>query len=184
MLIDISELAPSGSFLDAEVIVPDFDIGAENPVSCAPVAFSASLRKTRRGIEVAGRFYTVAHLRCGRCLAELDHPISGRFRLFVVPGGDEREEFEAFDDDDPDAIDLYPIEGSIVDVAEMLREQIDLALPLRLRCEDVDRSCRPIPEVDGAMDDEAPQSGNDERWGELLDLRRSLEKKRQGPKGP
>ncbi|NJN64530.1 MAG: DUF177 domain-containing protein [Acidobacteria bacterium] len=149
MLFDISELPPAGAQLDVEVLVPDFDLGDEQRVTVLRASIAAFAKKTRRGIEISGRFSALTRLPCSRCLVSLDYPISSPIRLFVLPGGDAAGQFDGIADDDPDAIDLFPIEGSVVDLADVLREQIDLALPFRVRCADVDRECGPSREARG-----------------------------------
>lgn len=177
MLFDISELPPAGAQLDVEVLVPDFDLGDEQRVTVLRASIAAFAKKTRRGIEISGRFSALTRLPCSRCLVSLDYPISSPIRLFVLPGGDAAGHFDGIADDDPDAIDLFPIEGSVVDLADVLREQIDLALPFRVRCADVDRECGPIAR--GLEEDGAADVADAKAWGDLVKLRESLLKKRK-----
>ena len=55
-----------------------------------------------------------------------------------------------------------------------MREQVDLALPYQVFCEDLERACR----GKDILRENADEEPVDERWGELKRLRESLGKKR------
>jgi uncharacterized protein len=129
-------------------------------------------------LEFVARFETVAHLQCARCIAPLDRPLDGEFRLFLLPpAGEEGDDgFEKIPDDDPDAIDLYPLDGQVVDLAAVLREQVDLALPVRVLCRDECRGLCAECGVDlnvGTCRCGTPQA--DPRFGALRELKAFLE---------
>ncbi len=175
MLFDISELAPTGRHLDLIVTVPAFRWGDAQVVSCAEARLAIDLRRTRRGIECAGRFSTEVSLCCSRCLARLAYPVEGRMRLFIRPGGTFGAQFEAMEEDDPDAVDLYPIEGTEIDLGELVREQVDLALPYRVVCDDVGRRCERAA-LEAVARDEADEEARRERWAKLYEFRTRLER--------
>ncbi len=175
MLFDISDLDPAGVWLDVEVDVPDYEDGAGETIRTGRATLSAQLRKTRRGIELKGRFGARVQLPCSRCLESLEMPVEGEVRLFLRPGGSAADAFQALDDDDPDAVDLYPLEASTVDLGELVREQVDLALPYQVFCEDLERPCRGRD----IIREDAGEESVDERWGELKRLRESLGKKKR-----
>lgn len=174
MLFDISDLDPSGVWLDVEVDVPDYEDGAGETIRTGRATLSAQLRKTRRGIEMKGRFGARVQLSCSRCLEPLEMPVEGELRLFLRPGGSAGDAFQDVADDDPDAVDLYPLEASTVDLGELVREQVDLALPYQVFCEDLGGPCR----GKDILREKADEDPVDERWGELKRLRESLGKKR------
>ena len=88
---------------------------------------------------------------------------------------------EPIPDDDPDAVDLFPLDGPVVDLAEVAREQVDLALPLRVLCRD---DCRGLcPGCGADLNREACRCtsvGGDERFAGLARLKDALVKKRTG----
>jgi uncharacterized protein len=184
MLFDISDLAPDGVAVDATIEIPLFSWEGGQAVTCDPAPVAGRIRPTSRGIEFRGQFGTTAHLVCGRCLKGFDLPLSGEFRLFLVPEakGDGAEEFEKRVEDDPDAVDLYPLEGKVVDLSEVLREQVDLALPYRAVCrEDCPGLC---PGCGADLEREACRCTTpreESRWGELAKLKAVLEQRRGGP---
>ncbi|GAB4376555.1 MAG: hypothetical protein Kow0062_16990 [Acidobacteriota bacterium] len=174
MLFDISELAPTGRHLDVTVEVPDFEWGDAQVVACGAAHLVVDLRRTRRGIECTGRFETRVELSCSRCLARLAYPVAGAVRLFILPGGALGEQFEAMEEDDPDAVDLYPIPGSEIDLGELVREQVDLALPYRVVCADVGGECSREALEALAGDAEEAEAARLERWAELRRFRNRL----------
>ena len=91
MLFDLSDLDPRGVELDRVVAVPPFAYEGDD-VECGPVRLVGTLRPTRRGIEFAAEFETVAKLRCSRCLAPVELSLGERFRLFLVPPPAEAED--------------------------------------------------------------------------------------------
>jgi uncharacterized protein len=93
-------------------------------------------------------------------------------------GAGEAEEFERRAEDDPDAVDLYPLQGQVVDLAEVLREQVDLALPYRAVCrEDCPGLC---PGCGADLTKETCRcsaTSGDDRWAELARLKAALEQR-------
>ena len=176
MLFDISELPAAGRHLDLAVEVPDFPWGGAGSVHCRGARMDVDLRTTRRGIECTGRFSAEVELSCSRCLARLSYPVGGRLRLFVLPGGALGERFEEMREDDPDAVDLYPIEGTEIDLGELVREQIDLALPYRVLCEDVGARCDQAALDALAGDTIDREEARQERWAKLYEFRSRLER--------
>lgn len=181
MLFDISELDPRGVGLDCTVEVPRFKGSGGDDIACDPARLVGHLGPTQRGIELSGRFETVAHLECARCLGGFELPLSEKFRLFLrPPAEDEGEpEYEEIPEDDPDAVDLYPLEGHVVDLGSVLQEQIELALPYRYLCRE---DCRGLCGGCGADLNNEPcrcaSADQDERFSGLEQFKRLLEQKR------
>jgi uncharacterized protein len=189
MLFDISDLSPQGIWVDERVTISDLPRGEDEKVGFEPISITGSLRPVAEGVEFTGRFETVGHFVCARCLEPFDREVSGRFSLLLVapPAGEEEEEDGASAeqaDMDEDAEDVYRLdERGAVDMEQVLREQLDLALPLRALCSedcrglcagcgaDLNReACRCEPEVD-------------ERWADLEELKRQLEGGSSGSTG-
>ena len=186
MLLDLSELDPRGMGLDTTVEIPPFAWEAGEKVSCDPAHLVGGIKPTRRGIELAGHISTVVHQHCFRCLAAFDRPLETDFRLFLLPppGEDGETEYDAIPDDDPDAVDLYPLEGPAVDLGVVLREQVDLALPLRALCRE---ECRGLCSGCGADLNQEPcrcQPLREERLAALEQLKRVLEQKKGNDPSP
>lgn len=151
-------------------------------ITCDPASLTGHLKPTRRGIEMAARFATVVHQQCSRCLAPFAHPLEVQFRLFLLPPADEdgAQPYEDIPEDDPDAVDLYPLEGPVVDFAAVLREQVDLALPMRAVCRE---NCRGLCPSCGADLNATPcrcEPARDERFSQLEQLKVLLQQRSRG----
>ncbi len=174
MLFDISELDSQGVWLDHTVELPPFSWEGGVDVSCDPVLLTGQLRPSSRGVEFDGRFEAHARLCCTRCLAPLERDLAARFRLCFVPGlvdDDVAEEREVEEDE----IDLFPLEASVIDFAAVLSEQIDLALPFRVLCQENCRGLCPSCGVnlnDASCGCEPPKE--EKATGGLADLRQLL----------
>lgn len=76
---------------------------------------------------------------CDRCLETYILPVDAAFRLFLVlpPPGEAGEEVELSEED----LSTDYITANEIDLAELVREQIYLALPMKLLCRE---DCRGI----------------------------------------
>jgi DUF177 domain-containing protein len=100
-----------------------------------PIAVSMDVEKAGGDVfRVAGRLSAVLELACSRCLEAIQVPVEAAFDLRYVPqstnaGEGEREIAEE------DLTTAYYREG-LLDVGELLREQLQLALPMKPLCSD------------------------------------------------
>ncbi len=137
MLFDISELGPAGVSLDLRVDVPAFEWAGGQRVEARNVCLQARLAPTRRGIEAKGEYAALVRLHCSRCLEAFEQALEGHFRLFLRPEGEADAEERASERNAGESdVDLFPVVGQKVDLAALLREQIDLALPVKVLCDD------------------------------------------------
>lgn len=107
------------------------------------------------------------HLRCQRCLGQLDYPLQLSNTLLLVRHGENPADAVA----DPDALD-YVEESTELDVAGLIEDEIVLCLPLAPR--HAEDECRGLGE---AMQNTGP--GNDvSAFSRLKELKKILESKR------
>lgn len=179
MLINISELDPRGCAIDAQIEVPAFVWDGGQDVVVSPVAFSGSLRRRGDRVELEGRFHTDAEFICIRCLEPVTRRVEGTFRLVVLPsalGPDEGRQWRAVpNEEDRAGEDLYPLVGSVLDMTEVLREQVDLQLPLKIVCR---AECSGLCAGCGTnLNREACSCSRstDMRWDALIDWKRRRE---------
>jgi uncharacterized protein len=76
-------------------------------------------------------------LECGRCLDEIEVPVDARFELRYVPQVESEAEAEREIVEDDLTTSFYR-EG-MLDVIDMLREQFQLALPMKPLCAELCR---------------------------------------------
>lgn len=130
-------------------------------------------RNVVEDIRVVGDFSTEIEMRCARCLDPVLTPVGGSFDLLYRPlgvdaGKDERSISEAETE-----IGYYSGDG--IELDDVLREQILLALPARAVCRD---ECRGIcPRCGRNLNAEAcacAEPPPDPRWAALADLKDKL----------
>lgn len=103
---------------------------AEGMAGADPVRVSGRAEREAAGLRVTGGFETRLRLTCSRCLEVFSLPLRSRFDVTysaIVPGGDEVE-LGTRD------LTVGHLEGEAVDLAEMVHEQVLLALPMAPVC--------------------------------------------------
>lgn len=130
MLLDLTRFRGSREHVARTLPPSAFDPQDEAYRVAAPVELSMMLVKAGADrFDVAGRVKTTLELECSRCLEPFTIPVDAGFELRYLPqaanaGDGEREIAEE------DLATAYYREGSL-DIVEMLREQFQLALPMK-----------------------------------------------------
>jgi uncharacterized protein len=139
MLLDLSKLHGQREHFERTFQPSAFNPQDEEYRVATPVDLSLDIEKAGGGAyRVTGRAVTRLELPCSRCLEPFDVPVDARFELRYVPqaqsaaGGEEHEIRE------DDLTTAFYREGTL-DIVEMLREQFQLALPMKPLCA---QSCR------------------------------------------
>jgi uncharacterized protein len=138
MLLDLNKL--HGSREHVERTLEAAALGPADPDYrvAAPVELTMDVSKVGAdAFEAIGTVKTRLELDCGRCLEPFDLPVDATFELRYVPqaedaGGEEREIAE------DDLTTAYYSDG-LLDIGDLLREQFQLALPMKPLCS---QACR------------------------------------------
>ena len=106
------------------------------------------------------------NLECDRCLDEIGYPVESTYLLTV----------KISDEEQPDAEDILviPTNNQTVNVADTIYEMINLALPLRRLCEDIEKECNEetinkLKNLESGNDD-GDDDDTDPRWDKLKEL--------------
>lgn len=183
MLFDISDLGPQGVWLNERVEVSALEGGPAEGAHFEPARVTGTLRPTAEGVEFSGRFETEAHLVCSRCVKGFTRELSGTFSLLLVAPEAAHEDVDhdaggapVEVEMDEDAEDVYRLdEPGVVDLEAVVREQLDLALPLRAVCSE---ECKGLcPGCGADLNHEACrcQREIDDRWSALRELKERLD---------
>ena len=131
---------------------------------------------TRKGeqVRLRGTIKTEVELLCDRCAAPQSAPLAVEFDTSFIP-----QEVEAGKEENvellPDDLGLSAYEGDAVDLDELVREQILLALPSRHLCRE---DCKGLCQKCGANLNEnqcsCEQGETDPRWAALADLKKGV----------
>jgi uncharacterized protein len=101
-------------------------------------------------VRVQGRYTVDMEAQCDRCLARTRHPLDAGFDLFYRPASDVPSEAEVEIDGGEAEIGFY--EGGGLELEDILREQVLLALPMQRVCKE---TCKGICPVCGRNRNEA-----------------------------
>lgn len=111
------------SWFPVEEVGPGMDIVTEVVV----------YRQNQTTVVVEGRISAQRHVACDRCGELTEAPLSCEFTYRVTTDTDpslDEDEVECGEDE----VQLLHLQGTVVDVNELLREQVLLAVPLKTLC--------------------------------------------------
>jgi uncharacterized protein len=120
-------------------------------------------------MRVQGSYTVEMQAQCDRCLGRARFPLDTAFELYYRPTSFIAREEEVEIDEDEAEVGFY--EGGGIELEDILREQVLLALPMQRVCSD---SCKGICSVCGKNRNEANcdcrVDNADDRWGALRKL--------------
>jgi uncharacterized protein len=107
----------------------------------SPVELVFDLHKDQEKVRIVGTVKTALELDCSRCLEGFAVPVDTAFDLLYVPASAVPDTGEKeIEEDDLDT--AYYREG-IIDLADVVREQLYLALPMKPLCQEACRGLCP-----------------------------------------
>jgi uncharacterized protein len=120
-------------------------------------------------IRIRGQFRVEVTAECDRCLGRARFPMDKGFDLFYRPAAEIAREEEVSIDEGEAEIGFY--EGDGLELEDILREQVLLALPMQRVCRE---DCRGICPVCGKNRNEiacdCKEAAADDRWAALRNL--------------
>ena len=134
-----------------------------------PVRVAGQIRRKSGELEISGELHAKVALPCARCLKEVELPIDVKFtERFVASVSWRNEEHHELSRDD---LDLGLVDEAI-ELNDLVREEILLALPGQLLCNESCKGICPVCGVDRNSSDCSCESRQvDARWEKLKDLR-------------
>jgi uncharacterized protein len=173
MRIEVESLGAEGKPFEQTYAPTDLALEDEHATLVSDVR--AWGRASRKGeeVRVRGSLQTAVELRCDRCLGPAPMPVNVDFVAnFVRAGGPAAEAKELHDED----LEVSVYDGDSVDLDEIVREQILLALPARQLCRD---DCKGLcPACGKNLNTEScdcARHETDPRWAALADLKQGDE---------
>jgi uncharacterized protein len=172
MLIEVENLTAAATPFEHTYPSGEIDLEEEG----ASVVADASVRggATRKGeqVRLRGEIKTEVELLCDRCAAPERKPLAVEFDTSFIPQEVEAVKAENVELAKEDLI-VSAYEGDAVDLDELVREQILLALPSRHLCrEDCKGLCQKCGADLNAGDCSCERGGVDPRWAALADLKK------------
>jgi len=132
-------------------------------------------RKLVKDIRLCGELTTGLELLCARCLEPMVLEVGRKFDLLYRPQGADAGQEELSVTDAEAEIGYYQGEGLLLE--DVLREQVLLAVPLKVICRD---DCRGLCPTCGQNRNTEPcscaQQYEDPRWDALKEIREKLDR--------
>jgi len=130
--------------------------------------------KKIQDIRIAGELATRLETSCARCLEPVEQEVARKFDLLYRPQGSDARAEELSVTDAEAEIGYYQGEG--VELNDVLREQVLLALPLKMLCrEDCRGLCPQCGQNLNATQCSCSSEVEDPRWEALKDIKKILE---------
>ncbi len=172
MYLSVKEMELRKIRFDETFAPGQIDFTGEDLVQGSPlhVAGSAELLAHSEGeVRVRGQYTVEMTADCDRCLGRARFPLEARFDLFYRPASFIAREEEVGIDEGEAEIGFY--ENGGMELEDILREQVLLALPMQRVCSDV---CKGICPVCGRNRNEVACDckieNADDRWSALRNL--------------
>lgn len=154
-------------FAPGKIDFTEEDIQQDAPLRTTGLA--ELVEESEGQIHVRGSYSVEMGAQCDRCLIRARFPLSGEFDLYYRPASEIAVGEEVEIDDGEAEIGFY--EGGGLDLEDVLREQVLLALPMQRVCSE---SCKGICPVCGGNRNESAcdchSQPADDRWGALRNL--------------
>ena len=179
MFLDVKELAVRKLRIHKAYAPGSIDFHSAEIKQIEPLEVNATAELLEGQIRVEGNFETKMELVCARCLEPVAEEVSSSFDLFYAPlpkGANlVKHREDRLKDDDTD-IGFY--EGDGLFLADVLKEQVLLALPIKAICQS---DCRGLCPNCGANlnheDCRCETHATDPRWASLARLKQDWLKK-------
>ena len=156
------------SFAPGQIDFSGEDLEQSSPLHVTGTAELMSGSDTE--VRVRGSYTVELSAQCDRCLARARFPLSASFDLFYQPAEDLSGEDEVEIDSGESEIGFYS--GGGLELGEILREQVLLALPMQRVCS---QTCKGFCPVCGRNRNETECDCRteqvDDRWGALRNLK-------------
>jgi len=135
-----------------------------------PATVKGKVRLSGNEVFVNGHIDTRAQVECDRCLQQIELPVSADFALEYITGSDYESSNLAELTEDAMAVSVF--DGEAIDVDEIVKEQIVLAVPTRVLCREDCKGICPECGIDKNTGEcQCVTDDIDPRWAALKNLR-------------
>ncbi len=134
--VDVDAISPEeGLTLDLRKPFDFFFSEEDGVVGASDVVINVSLTKVGNEVFAAGRVGGAVRLQCGRCLEEFNYFLEAEVNAPFLPKAVEGQEpSPASETVEPDEGDVNYYKGKTLNLYNVLRDQLFLALPLKPLC--------------------------------------------------
>ncbi len=166
MIIDLPNVGTVAKRIEQVFDPADIDLEGEEAILTGKTVFSAEMQRIDGKAHVRGTIYADVSIDCTRCLEPVAKHIAVSFDDVFVDASEEPVADES--EVGVDQLDESLVPGGKIDIAEVVREQILLALPDQVFCQD---DCKGLCPKCGAnrnlIDCKCADNELDPRWAAL-----------------
>jgi uncharacterized protein len=170
MRIELDKLGKNGTVF-AHVYQPDeIELEEKTIRLIVPPELKGIVKPDGRRVQVKGSISTQAEVECDRCLQSINIPVEADFDVGYIRASEySADETHELEDDD---LNISVVEDEIIDMDDLAREQVLLAMPTRSLCREDCKGLCPVCGINKNMQACTCESKEvDPRWGALKDLR-------------
>ncbi|MGH9971320.1 MAG: YceD family protein [Pyrinomonadaceae bacterium] len=169
MRVELASLGTKSRSFGHDYAPGELNLDEERVGLATPPTVSGQVLRNERKVVVEGHVKAVARFECDRCLRPLSLPIDADFRVeFVTPEAYQALEIAELGEED---LALSVFDGELIDVDEIVREQVLLAVPSHAICEENCKGLCPVCGADRNLNDCGCQEKEiDPRWLGLKEL--------------
>ena len=170
MRIELDKLERLGGSFAHDYSPEELSLEDENAVLRQPPKVCGRIDRSGAEVDLRGEISAEVGVECDRCLKPIAVEVETSFDVRYLPASEYRrgENHELKADD----LSLALFDGEAIDIDQLVREQILLALPLRRLCRSDCRGLCPICGIDrNASTCQCAIREPDPRWSALKDMR-------------
>ncbi len=171
MRLELDKLEEKGGAFAHAYSPDELSLEEENLRLTGTAEVSGRMTRNGQQVRARGKIKARAEIDCDRCLTPIAVPVETEFDVTYIPATEYATEEETAELQEED-LNLSVFEGDAIDVDELVREQVLLALPTRSLCRE---DCAGLCEVCGVNKNinacHCESKEIDPRWQALKDLR-------------
>ena len=172
MIVEIGTIGKIPKTIEKRFEPDEIDLAGENVLLNGPVTFAGGAVQEANRAHIRGRLSAELSLDCTRCLEPVENHLDITFDAAFVDAADETEMADT--EVSEEALDESLVENGVIDLAEVMREQILLAIPGQVFCrEDCKGLCPKCGANLNLIDCKCSDDDVDPRWAALKDIKGS-----------
>jgi DUF177 domain-containing protein len=169
MKVELSGVESKGGRFVQNYLPDELALNDERVVLAEPPVVAGKITRNNLNVAVEGELQARVQVECDRCLRPVELPVKTEFRLEYVTPEQYRESHAA--ELSEDELELSIFDGEVIDVDEIAREQLLLAVPSQVLCkEDCKGLCATCGTNHNLADCNCEDTDIDPRWSELQKL--------------
>jgi uncharacterized protein len=170
MIVELSSIGKTPKTIEKSFAPDEIDLSGEAISLDGPAVFSGEAFESAGRAHVRGQITADVTLNCTRCLEPVERHLDITFDDSFVDASEETTDAET--EITEEALDESLVDNGVIDIADVVREQLLLALPEQVLCgEDCRGLCPKCGENLNLIDCKCADDDIDPRWAALKGLK-------------